>query len=179
MEMLLGNPLLMFGMIVLAFCAVGIGAWHFWGGALQNRLRGPDACPVLVIKKEPKLDDGKLQIDSGRYLVNSKTKRAWYLFPHAIQKAPDGSIAGVIIDNDSCIPQLPGMKQDIESLCQAVERNDPFMCNDRCLADIEKMHYESQNTALAEWLGFAALAAVGGILVVAIVTLLPSIKEMF
>ena len=179
MDALFNNPLLLFLMIVVGLCAVAIGAWHFFGSSLQNRLKGPESMKALIIKKEPKLEEIKLEIDSSRYLVHKKVHRAWYLFPQAIQRTESGEIAGVLLTNESCIPQFPGMDIDMGKLCASIEANDPYMCNDRCLADIEKMHYESQNSALGEWLGFAALAAVGGILVVAIITLIPNLKEIF
>lgn len=177
MSFLFENPLLLFALGVLAIIAAGIAAWHWWGGALQSRLRGKEKISVLIIKRQPKLEEAKFAVDENRYIVDEKNRQAWFL--GNIQRAKKGEIVGVVITADSCIPQSPGVPRNLENTCITVEKNDPFMCSPRCIADIEKMHRQNVNTPLSEWLGMTAMAAVVAIMGITCIFLLPRLKDVF
>lgn len=164
------NPIYLMMIMGCIIIAIGFGAWHFFGDTFRQLFRGTDKLSVLLIKKEPKLETYKLEIESDRYLVDAKKRRAWYLF--GIQHKPSGEVANVVISNDSCIPQFPGMEIDLGRICESAKENDKYMCLNRNELAIEKVQREIQNSSLVNWLGVTALAAVLGVLITGCIILI-------
>jgi len=176
MDFLFENPALLFGLAAVVICGAAICAWHFWGGNISKRLKGAEKMPALFIKQHQLVGD-KLEIDSNRYLVIDKPGQGWFL--DGIQRDAEGKVVGVVLTFDSCIPQFPGRNIDLERICKKIEENDPYTCFPRCVADIEKMHRETSHSPLEEWLGIGALAVVLGIMAIALIFLLPQLKNVF
>lgn len=179
MELIFNNPLLLFGLAVVVICAAGIFAWHFWGENIQKRLRGAEKLPAMFWKLHPKVDTDKLEIEGSMFLVDPKSRRAWFYDSHSILYKPGGEMAGILLTDDSCIPQYPGMKDKLAKACESIKKNGPYMWYSRCMADIERVQREGAGNTVAEWLGIGALASVVGVEAMGLILLLPRIKDAF
>ncbi len=176
---LLNNTPLLFGFGLVAIIGVAIFAWHFWGESLQKKLRGTEKMPTLIWKRDPKVEVEKSEIESTRYLVDHKTRRAWLFDSQAINYNPDGESIGVLISHDSCIPQYPGNPEKLGAICKGLEENGPYLWRSRCLSDIEKMQHDQSSNSMYEWLSIAALCTVLGAMIIGGIVLIPSLKGVF
>jgi hypothetical protein len=173
MGFLTENPLYLLLLVIVVGCAVGIFVWQKFGSALSNRLKGPEKAPTLILGKSPEVESTNLLVDNVFYLSNDKTEEAWAFHPDALQYFAGGSVAGLVITHDTCLPQFPigiDMKKMYESF-KAIVR--PVTLSQFHKA-VETEMVKNVNSAMAEWLGFAALVAVGGVLVVVLFIMVKS-----
>jgi hypothetical protein len=171
-ETVLGNSLYLMMIILIAIAAVGIFAWYKFGSSLKGLLRGNEKYPVLLLKQSPNIIEKSLDVEADAYLVDIKARRGWFIM--GIQRTPSGKLAGCVITEDSCIPQMPGIPHDLENLCQIVEKTHPYIELGRVQVEIENMQREVQNAPLANWFGVSALAVILDVLIIATIILITS-----
>lgn len=172
LDTIFGNSLYLMMIILIGFIGIAVAGWYFFGQSLRSLLKGSDKCPALILKKGPNLEQKHLEIDDDHYLVDWKNRKAWFLM--GIQRSPTGRLAGVVLTDDSCIPQVPGVEMDLDNLCKKIKENHPYVELGRCQLEIEKAQRETQNAPLANWFGIMGLAVILGILVIGAIILFTS-----
>lgn len=171
---LFGNPYLM-----MAFCAAFLGIIaliiYFLWDKIKAKFRGTEKFPTLLIYKEPKISEGKLEIYKSCYLMNDEeTHEAWFIHPDAVQRHPDGSIAELILTRDSCIPQFAGVEIDLENVCAELEKSSPSIFFDHVGEAVFDVEEKNQKSPLADSMGTALLGMVGLLGVICLVVLVTS-----
>jgi len=172
------NPMTLFGLGLTGICALGLFIWFFWD-RISKRFKGAEKAPVLLLKKGPNLEDTKLLVDNIFYLSNDKTKEAWSYHPDAIQFKMDGNTAGVLLTHDSCMPQFPASDLDMKRMYEELKTYIRPITLSQFLSAIEDEIIKNSISPLAEWMGLAVMAAVGGVLVIIIIMLVPYVKNAF
>ena len=160
---MLGNPMALMGIGVCVLGGILLLAWKFWG-TLGKKIKGVEKFPAQIILSEPKIKECKLNIDHSFFLCDDMTKEAWYLWPKAVQRQPDGKVAGILLTRDSCFPQLPGVKfteSDIEKMCTAAEVSEPDIFSGRVGEAVAEIMTENKQNTVADWLGLAMMGLVG------------------
>lgn len=167
--------MVLFGLLAAFIALVVLVVFFFWGRVKRTLKGETESQKALLLRADLVVEELDLAIDSGRYLVDHETRRAWFLDPHAIQRAPDGSIAGVVVTNDSCIPQYPGRRQpDLQAMCQELKASNPYLVHTRAMAAIEEMNREGAQSAMGKWIGIAVTICASAVGVMALVILLTS-----
>lgn len=170
---LFGNPYLMLG-----FCAAFLGVvaliTYFLWDKIKKRFRGVEKFPTLLIHKEPKISEDKLEIYKNFYLIDDETREAWFIHPDAVQKSPDGSIAELILTRDSSIPQFAGVEVDIENICAELKKTSPDIFFDHVGEAVFEVEERNQRNPLADSMGTALLGMVGLLGVVCLIVLVTS-----
>ena len=160
--------------VVIAVLGLGIlVTWFLWDkrGSLFNG--NMEKMSALYIRRDPVIERLELEIDSGHYLVDHKRQRSWELA--GFQRKPSGGIAGIVITNDACIPQFPGLvKPDLAEVCKRLDEDNPYLVHNRAMAAIEKQNREHSQTALAKWMGIAVCISASAVGIMAIILLLSS-----
>lgn len=172
LDTIFGNSLYLMMIILIAFAGIGVFAWYKFGSAIKALLRGKEKYPVLLLKQSPNIIEKALDVEGDAYLVNPKARQAWFIM--GIQRTPSGKLAGCVIGEDSCIPQMPGIDHDLERLCETVEKSHPYLELGRVQVEIENMQREVQNAPLANWFGVIALASILGVLIIGTIILITS-----
>jgi hypothetical protein len=165
MSFFANNPLYLFLLIIVILCAAGIFAWVKFGSSIGARLKGPERTPTLVLGKGPETKEEKLLVDNVFYLSNDKTEEAWAFHPDAVQYTLDGSMVGMMVTHDTCLPQYPGYI-DMNRMYKSFKESMRPLCLSQFHKAVETEVAKSSSNAMGEWLGFAALVAVGGVLVI-------------
>lgn len=168
MSFLLENPLYLFLLFIVVACAAGIFAWSKFGNSVSNKLKGPEKAPAMMLGKSPEVELTKLLVDNVFYLSNDKTEEAWSFHPDALQYDKSGAAAGVVITHDTCLPQFPAGSIDVIKMYESMKASIRPITLSMFHKAVETEIVKNSNNALADWIGFSALVAVGGVFVVVI-----------
>ena len=170
---LFGNPYLMLGFCAAFLGVVALIVYFLWD-KIKKKLRGVEKFPTLLIHKEPKISEDKLEVYKNFHVINHETREAWFIHPDAVQKSPDGSIAELILTGDSSIPQFAGVAVDIEKICAELKKNSPAIFFDHVGEAVFAVEEKNQTNPLADSMG-TALLGMGGLLgVICMVVLVTS-----
>ena len=175
LDTIFGNPLYVMAFILIAFVGIGVAGWYMFGNSLKALFRGAEKCPAIILKKTPKFYRKDLEVVEDQYIVDFKTRQAWFL--DEIQRTPNGRLAGVVLTEDSCIPQsigVPVVDGAIWVRCRDLKAKFPFHEQIRCALEIEKLQIEGMNAPLANWFGVMGLASILGVMVIGTIILLTS-----
>lgn len=167
--------MMMVGIIIAVVGFVGLMAWFFFDKFKKQFSKGSEKLAGILIRNDPAIERINLEIDTGRYLVDHTKRRAWLLITSAIQRLPDGKVAGVVLTNDSCIPQYVGATQaDLTEICKKLKEENSLRVHNRAMAAIEEQNRAHPDSELGKWLGVAICLSAGAVGIIAIIILLTS-----
>lgn len=166
MDAIFGNPLLLFGLIIVAMFALGIFAYTKFGSALQAKFRGAPKVPAIILGKGPEAEEIKLLVDNVFFLSNPKTEEAWAYVPHAMQYKTDGSPVGYLLSHDTCMPQFTDKSIDVSLMYDGLISEIKSIALSQFSKAWETEVGKAANSALGEWLGLAGMVAVSGVVIV-------------
>ena len=175
MTWLFANPLYLFLLIIVVGCAVGIFAWYKFGSSVSGRLKGPEKSPSWIVGKSPEVEQAKLLVDNVFFLSNDRTEEAWGYHPDALQYDKDGAPVGLLLTHDTCLPQFTNPNIDIPRMYESFKKSIRPITLAQFHKAVETEIVRNSNNALGEWLGFSALVAVGGVLVIVIFIMIKNV----
>jgi hypothetical protein len=122
----------------------------------------------------PLVEIEKLPVDNVFYMSNEKTEESWAYHPSAVQYNPDGSIAGLVLTHDTCLPQFLDPDIDLERMFAAFKAEIRDTSMTQFFKAVETEIKANTSSPMGEWIGFAVVVAVAGVLVIVIAMLINS-----